>query len=53
MEFVDQLKSSVNIVNVIGEYVSTLRKSGRDTYKGLCPFHREKTPSFNVHEGKR
>lgn len=53
MEFVDQLKSSVNIVHVVGQYVATLRKSGRDTYKGLCPFHQEKTPSFNVHEGKQ
>lgn len=53
MEFVDQLKSSVNIVHVIGQYVTSLRKSGRDTYKGLCPFHQEKTPSFNVHEAKQ
>ncbi len=53
MEFVDQLKSSINIVNVIGQYVTTLKKSGRDTYKGLCPFHQEKTPSFNVHESKQ
>ena len=53
MEFSDQLKSSINIVSVIGQYVSTLKKSGRDTYKGLCPFHQEKTPSFNVHEGKQ
>ena len=53
MEFVDQLKSSINIVNVIGQYVATLKKSGRDTYKGLCPFHQEKTPSFNVHESKQ
>ena len=53
MEFVDQLKSSINIVSVIGQYVATLKKSGRDTYKGLCPFHQEKTPSFNVHEAKQ
>lgn len=53
MDFVDQLKSSVNIVNVIGQYVTPLRKSGRDTYKGLCPFHQEKSPSFNVHEGRQ
>jgi DNA primase len=53
MEFADQLKSSINIVTVIGQYVATLKKSGRDTYKGLCPFHQEKTPSFNVHESKQ
>ncbi len=53
MEFVDQLKASINIVNVIGQYVTPLRKTGRDTYIGLCPFHQEKSPSFNVHEAKQ
>lgn len=53
MDFVEQLKSSVNIVHVVGQYVTGLKKSGRDTYKGLCPFHQEKTPSFNVHESKQ
>src|SRR5579884_706779 len=53
MDFVDQLKASVNIVHVAGQYISTLRKTGRDTYKGLCPFHQEKTPSFHVHESKQ
>ena len=48
MEFVDQLKSSVDIVQVIGEYVR-LRKSGMARFSGLCPFHTEKTPSFTVH----
>jgi DNA primase len=46
MEFVDQLKSSVDIVQTIGEYVR-LRKTGQ-RYTGLCPFHNEKTPSFSV-----
>jgi DNA primase len=46
MEFVDQLKSSVSIVDVIGEVVR-LKKSGT-RYTGLCPFHSEKTPSFSV-----
>ncbi len=50
MDFVEQLKSSVNIVHVVGQYVTSLKKSGRDTYKGLCPFHQEKTPSFSVSE---
>jgi DNA primase len=53
MDFVEQVKSSVNIVHVVGQYVASLKKSGRDTYKGLCPFHQEKTPSFNVHESKQ
>jgi len=47
MDFVEQLKSSVDIVSVVGEYVR-LRKAGT-RYVGLCPFHTEKTPSFGVH----
>jgi len=50
MDFKEQLKSSVDIVKVIGEYVR-LRKSGVSRYTGLCPFHNEKTPSFSVHAG--
>jgi len=50
MDFKDQLKSSVDIVKTIGEYVR-LRKSGVSRYTGLCPFHSEKTPSFSVHAG--
>jgi DNA primase len=48
MDFRDQVKSSVDIVNVIGEYVR-LRRSGTQRYMGLCPFHQEKKPSFTVH----
>ncbi len=48
MDFVEQLKSSVDIVGVVGEYVK-LRRSGANRYMGLCPFHTEKTPSFTVH----
>ena len=44
--FIDDLKLHANIVQVIQEYVS-LKRVGR-TYKGLCPFHGEKTPSFHV-----
>jgi len=47
MDFVEQLKSSVDIVAVVSEYVN-LRKQGA-RYVGLCPFHTEKTPSFHVH----
>ena len=43
---VDKIKSAANIVEVVSEFV-TLRKSGAN-YKGLCPFHNEKTPSFYV-----
>jgi DNA primase len=51
MDFVEQLKSSVDIVHVIQEYVPRLRKVGSSRYTGLCPFHNEKTPSFSVHAG--
>lgn len=46
MDFIQQLKSQVDIVRVVGEYVR-LRKAGK-RYTGLCPFHTEKTPSFSV-----
>ena len=52
MEFVEQLKSAVDIVSIIGEYVR-LRKSSAYRYTGLCPFHSEKTPSFSVHASKQ
>jgi len=47
MDFSDQVKGAVDIVSVVGEHVR-LRKGGPNSYKGLCPFHNEKTPSFNV-----
>jgi DNA primase len=43
---IETIRTQANIVSVIGTYVQ-LRKSGRN-YVGLCPFHKEKTPSFNV-----
>ena len=46
-EVYEQIKSSVDIVDLIGERVR-LRKSGRG-YIGLCPFHNEKTASFFVY----
>ncbi len=47
----EEIKSRCNIVDVIGRVV-TLKKAGSN-YKGLCPFHNEKTPSFNVNEEKQ
>jgi DNA primase len=44
--FIDDLRLQANIVQVVQEYVP-LKRAGR-TYKGLCPFHGEKTPSFHV-----
>ena len=43
---VDKIMEAVNIVDVVGEFVN-LRKAGVN-YKGLCPFHDDKTPSFMV-----
>jgi len=48
MDFVAQLKSSVDIFQVIQEYVPRLRRASATRYVGLCPFHNEKTPSFSV-----
>ncbi|MBG9366736.1 DNA primase [Streptococcus sp. NLN64] len=48
---IQDLKSRVNIVDVIGDYLP-LTKAGRN-YLGLCPFHGEKTPSFNVNQEKQ
>ncbi|MEZ4360218.1 MAG: DNA primase [Kofleriaceae bacterium] len=45
-EVIAEIRSRVDIVAVIGQHVQ-LRKAGRN-WKGLCPFHGEKTPSFNV-----
>jgi DNA primase len=44
--FLDEVRHTADIVRVIGEHVS-LRKVG-NSWKGLCPFHQEKSPSFNV-----
>ena len=49
-QFIDDLKHHADIVVVIQDYVS-LKHTGA-TYKGLCPFHGEKTPSFHVNRDK-
>jgi len=46
MEFKELVKSQVDIVNVVSEYVRLRRVGNRLT--GLCPFHNEKTPSFSL-----
>jgi DNA primase len=48
MDFAQQLKSQLNIVDVVGQYVRLKRQGSGVRYVGLCPFHTEKTPSFNV-----
>lgn len=48
---IDRIMTAADIVDVVGEFV-TLRRSGAN-YKGLCPFHDEKTPSFMVSPSKQ
>ncbi len=45
-QFLDELSSRLDIVDVVSEYVPLVKKSGR--YWACCPFHSEKTPSFTV-----
>ncbi|AEF16864.1 DNA primase [Thermoanaerobacterium xylanolyticum LX-11] len=50
-DVIDRVIEENDIVDVVSSYVS-LKKSGKD-FKGLCPFHHEKTPSFNVSQEKQ
>jgi|CZKF01.1.fsa_nt_gi DNA primase len=47
-DFAQTVKQQADIVKVIEGYIR-LRKSGAQNYQGLCPFHKEKSPSFSVH----
>jgi DNA primase len=44
---IEELKAKADIVDVVGSYIS-LKPASAGSFKGLCPFHGEKTPSFNV-----
>ncbi|MGB9630286.1 MAG: DNA primase, partial [Thermodesulfobacteriota bacterium] len=50
-EKVSEIRDRANILEVVSDYVS-LKKAGKN-YRGLCPFHSEKTPSFMVNEAKQ
>jgi len=49
--FSETVRNSADIIKVISEYVSL--KAAGTSFKGLCPFHSEKTPSFTVHRDKQ
>src|SRR5262249_17242452 len=46
-DVVERVREATDLVQLVGQYVN-LKRSGR-SFKGLCPFHTEKTPSFMVH----
>ena len=51
-DFAQTVKQQVDIVKVIEGYIR-LRNAGAQRFKGLCPFHKEKTPSFSVNGEER
>ena len=50
-DFIEEVRQRADIVEVISEYV-VLKRAGKN-YQGLCPFHSEKTPSFNVNPDRQ
>ncbi len=48
-ETIQEIRERVDIVSLIQRYIE-LKPAGRNTFKGLCPFHNEKTPSFHVNQ---
>jgi DNA primase len=51
-DFAQIVKQQADIVKIIGGYIR-LRKAGAQNHSGLCPFHKEKSPSFSVHAGRQ
>jgi DNA primase len=51
-ETIEEIRARCNIVEVVGAYLPELRRRG-STYKCNCPFHKEKTPSFTVNDGRQ
>ena len=49
--FTETVRNSADIIRVVSDYVSL--KGAGSAFKGLCPFHSEKTPSFSVHREKQ
>jgi len=50
-DVIDRIRAQTDIVDLVGQYLE-LRRSG-DNYRALCPFHNEKTPSFNVNHSRQ
>ena len=50
-ETISEINRRADIVDIISDYV-TLKHAGSNNYKGLCPFHKEKTPSFSVNRAE-
>ena len=50
-EAIAEIRERIDIVALVGEQVALKRRGVN--HVGLCPFHAEKTPSFNVHRGRR
>ncbi len=48
----EKVRDAVNFLDLVGQY-SDLRKAGPASYKGLCPFHEERTPSFNINADEK
>ncbi|HEY6373857.1 MAG TPA: CHC2 zinc finger domain-containing protein [Candidatus Sulfotelmatobacter sp.] len=51
-DFAYTVKQQADIVRIIGDYVK-LKKAGAQNFSGICPFHKEKTPSFSVHSTRQ
>ena len=50
-DVIEEVRAANDIIDVIGNYVNLKRRGA--SYQGLCPFHREKTPSFSVTPDKQ
>ena len=48
----EKVRDAVDFLDLVGQY-SDLRKAGPASYKGLCPFHEERTPSFNINADEK
>ena len=51
-DIIEEIRNRSDIVEIIGSVVQ-LKRAGAGTYKGLCPFHNEKTPSFHVNANRQ